>query len=392
MIHEGAPAAAAIFEPLLGELAAHDAVRSAVVRLERADGGLIWTGAAGVSRADTAAPMTPESRFHVASVTKTLTAALILQLAEEGALGEAGLETPLAQTGAFSPETVARLHPMGADELTLRRLLTHTGGLRDAMVDDAEVLGGPAPQSLVGRMFRTGDVSRRWDPWDPAHPDDPEAGVINYFLNAWIAAAPLFAPGSAFHYSDTGYMILGVVAERLGGAPLHRLFRRRLFEPLGMHRTYLAYRDDPADLGPARRPESDPCAGDLALLSADVSLSFDWAGGGVVSTAEDLALFLRGTLSGRLFTSKASLEAMTEVIAPDGLAPPRTGVGLGLLQVAHPGGVLIGHSGAWGARMFQDVETGVVLTGTINQSQGLDTWHWPFIAAAQALVKAAGEA
>jgi D-alanyl-D-alanine carboxypeptidase len=379
------------FEALLTALIGADGVHSAVVRLEAPDGGLIWAGALGQARADRDAAMATNDLFHIASVTKAMTAAIVLKLCEDGRMGALGLDTPLSQIGVFGADIIRRLHGLaGRDQshaLTLRRLLTHTSGLRDAMIDDATTLGGPAPNSLIGRSFRSGDASRRWDPWDPTRPDDAEAGVINFFLNSGIADAALWPPGAAFHYSDTGFMLLGVVAEHLGEAPLHHLFRRHIFDPLNMTSSYLAYRDDPADLGPRRAPESDVWNGEIPMLSDGVSLSFDWAGGGVVSTASDLARFLRGLLSGALFISSATLADMTTFLTPEGLQAPRTGVGLGLFRIAYPGGALIGHSGAWGVGMFQDVDTGVVVTGTVNQSQAPAKWQWPFLAAAQAIIR-----
>ncbi len=376
------------FDRLLANLAATDGVFNPIVRLETADSKLIWTGACGRARANSAAPITPSYRFHTASVTKTMTAALILQLAEDGAFGIAGVDVRLAELGIFASEIIERLHRRGGvsrgGAITLRHLLTHTSGLRDAMVDDASQIGGPAPDSLIGRLFAGGDVTRRWEPWDAARPTNADAGVINFFLAQGIGDAPLSAPGTAFHYSDTGFVILALVGEKVGGAPLHRLFRKRLFEPLGIAHTYLAYRDDPPNLGLRREPECDSYAGGIAILSSGVNLSFDWGGGGLVSSAADLTTFLRGLLSGRLYRKPSTLAAMTDWIVPPGLQAPRTGVGLGIFRVAYPGGELVGHSGAWGAKMFRDIESGVMISGTSNQSHNVDSWHWPFIEAARA--------
>lgn len=358
-----------------------------IVRIELADGTLLWEGASGQARADAAGGLTPQHRFHVASIAKTMTAALVLRRSERGAFGAAGLDARLADFDVLADRDVARLSRDGAADygahITLRHLLTHTAGMRDAMVDDTVRLGGPAPGSVIGRLMRgAGDRARAWVPWDSSRPDEPDAGVINFFLNSGIAGAALGPPGQAFHYSDTGYVLLGLLLERVAGLPLHAQLREEIILPLGMRDSYLAYRDDPADLGPARRPEADCWAEDTPCLSGGVNLSFDWAGGGVVSTARDLIAFLRALLGGRLFARPETLRAMLDWQVPAGLDAPRSGVGLGLFRVQSSCGPLIGHSGAWGAKMFYAPDLDLYLAGTTNQSASPHDWHWPLLEAA----------
>jgi D-alanyl-D-alanine carboxypeptidase len=252
------------------------------------------------------------------------------------------------------------------------------------MVDDATQLGSPAPGSLVGRMMGPGGNPRRsWVPWDLSRPDDADAGVINFFLNSGISAAALGPPGESFHYSDTGFMLLGLLVEHVGGKPYHVQLREQLFTPLGLNDTYLAYHDDPPGLGPARQPEADCWAAGMPCLSGGANLSFDWAGGGIVSSARALNMFLRALLDGRLFLKRETLWAMLDWQVPPGLARPRTGVGFGIFRTESPCGDLVGHSGAWGAKMVHCRELDVFFAGTTNQSAGNPNWHWPFLEAAR---------
>lgn len=315
------------------------------------------------------APATADGAFHVASITKTMTATVILQLIEEGAFS---LETPFDDLGVID-RTLTQGRLDGG--ITIRHLLSHTAGIRDTMEDDAETLGGPAPGSVIGRLML--DPGKHWQPFDPARPDDANAGVINHFFASGTADARLSPPGARFHYSDTGYMLLGLLIERAGGEPLHAAYRRRLFDPAGIDDIWLAYRE------PARLPEIDQYFGDMPLLASGVSLSFDWAGGGLVATAAALATFLRALLAGSLFRKPETLAAMQDWAAPEGMAAPRTGVGLGLFRVERDGMTLIGHSGAPAARMFTDPDCGLFLTGTANQAIGAADWHWPLLALAR---------
>jgi D-alanyl-D-alanine carboxypeptidase len=358
-------------------------VASAVVHAEAADGRLLFEGAAGIARPDTRAALTPATPIHVASVAKTFTAVLVMQLAEEGRLGALGIDSTFATFGVLPREVVSRLHREDgvsqADRITLRHLLTHTSGIRDAMVDDAEHCGGPAPGSLIGEMLAPGgSPARTWVPWDPRRPLDPNAGVINFFISRGIADHPVHPPGKGFHYSDTGFVLLGLLVETVEGRPLHECLRARIFRRLGLADTYLAYRDDPA-LGPNRAPEAEVYAGEFPVLTSGASLSFDWAGGGIVSTVADLATFVRALFAGRLFRSQATLRETTAWVCPPGLDATRSGVGLGLFRTACNGTELWGHSGAWGTKIALEPRSGLVFSGTTNQARSPVDWHHPFV-------------
>ena len=360
-------------------------VPGAAVRVERLSSGqCLFEGAAGLLRHGGRA-MQPGDRYHLASIGKTFTAALVLQLAEEGRLGAAGIDTPLAATAALPDDVLDRLlavqgRPLG-HALTLGHLLQHTGGLRDAMVDDRDQCGGPSPGSLIGALI-TGrlDPAHRWVPWDAELADVPRAGVLNWYLHE-VADAGLAAPGAAFHYSDTGYVLLGLVIEATTGLPLHQALQQRLLAPLGLVDTYLAYTGDPDGLPVDRMPESEPWMGAMPCLSAGVSLSFDWAGGGIVSTAAEQAAFLRALLQGRLFRQAGTLTSMTARSRVDGLLPPRTGVGLGLFHTRLQGIDFIGHSGAWGSKLFAAPALDLLVAGTLNRTDAPDDWHARLLAA-----------
>ncbi|MCZ7571322.1 MAG: beta-lactamase family protein [Ardenticatenaceae bacterium] len=386
-------------------------VKNAVIRLEVPESGFVYEKGVGRANADSVAPMTPDHQYHLASVTKTMTAVLVLQLWEEGALGAKGLEAPLAEFDLFDDEIIARLHVMDGvsygRKITVRQLLTHTSGIKDAAIDDATGtaadFGGPAPGSYVARLRADlkghlaclNDPDRdptplmtckNWMMWDPRCPDDREAGVINWFLASGTAASPLSRPGEAFHYSDTGYVILGLLVEQLSGLDLHAQWRRRIFDPLGMAKSYLAYATDP-DPSPWVHAVSDYYLGDVPGVTSRLNLSFDRGGGGVVSTVRDMNRFLRALVNGELFRHGETLVRMTQWRMAPGIKPPRAGVGLGIFaeDTGH-GTIAVGHSGAYGAKMYYEPETGIFFNGTVNQRQGVPYYWWT------AMLKAVQEA
>jgi D-alanyl-D-alanine carboxypeptidase len=356
-------------------------VRGAVVRVEVPAAGFAHAAAAGLGRRDTGEALTVDHRFHVASVGKMFTAALVLQAAEAGRFGPDGIDTPLGEL-AFAPRVLVEgVHPAGPT-ITIRHLLTHTSGMKDMQVDDAsgtaDELGRPAPDSVMTSFWRSakriaaGDRSdtfavHRWVAWDPDAPDDPMAGMLNRFLGTGTAASPVGAPGERFHYSDTAFVLLALLVELATGRRLAELQRERISEPLGLNATTLAYCEpggERADTGPG---VMDVWLGDVPVFSTGLDLSSDWGGGGQVSTVADLCRFLRGLLRGDLYADPATLAASTCWIHPAGLPPHRLGVGLGLFHWQAGRHALVGHAGAWGVRVFHDPVTGAFVAGSVGQ-------------------------
>ena len=376
-------------------------VINAVIRIELPHADFVYEKAVGRAYANSETAMTTEHQFHIASVAKPMTATLILQLLEEGALGSKGLDSNLSDLAVFDDEIVDRLHMMGGKsygtQMTIRHLLMHTAGIKESVGDDAggtaKDYGHPAPESY-GARYRDGFAahlacqedpdcdldglvtSKNWNMWDLARPDDKEAGVVNWFLATGTSAAALWPPGERFYYSDTGYVILGLVAEKLAGKSLHRLWRERIFDPLGMDNSYLAYATDPCP-DPWIQDVSDFFYGKIGGVTSKFNVSFDRGGGGVVSTVGDLNKFLMGLIRGKLFRNPETLVKMTQWRHFSGINPPRAGVGLGIFgEGSASNTVLIGHSGAYGTKMYYEPETGLYFSGTVNQRVGVPYYWW----------------
>ena len=242
-----------------------------------------WLGAAGVADTSTCARMPVEARMRLESVTKIYTATLILQLAQQRKLRV--------------NDSVARwlpgLLPYG-NRITIRQLLTMSSGLIDnndfnnasegeeraylARIKDAKLR-----EQLV-RVLAEGS-------------SNPAAEVSEMWWIKWAAWQPLlFLPGGGYHYSNIGYDVLGLIAARAGGKPLARLYRERIFAPLGLHAT--AYDPQGQISGPHVRGYGIEPNG----LQTDTT---DWhwgvgAEGGIVSDAKETAAFLTALMRGRL--------------------------------------------------------------------------------------------
>jgi D-alanyl-D-alanine carboxypeptidase len=377
-----------------------DAIHNAVVVVENPATGLRAEAAAGRMRDDSDRPMQVGTQFHIASIVKPMTAALIFQAAETGLLGPAGIDTRLIDTGLLPLRIVRRLHNIRGrsfgEQITLRQLLTHTAGLRDGQGDDGDYLAGgyfgrAAPNSLSGRRFpdlephyqayRAGRpippglrTTMLWKPWDPTQPDNPDSGVLNFYLAAHTAGAnALFRPGHGFHYSDTAFTILALLAEQLHGASFARLLHDRIYVPCGMADSYFDA-DSDIDPTPWMRDLADVWNGKYPLVSMGMSLSNDWGGGGVIATAADLNRFMIGLLDGRLFQRRETLAEMARFTVPEGIKA-YAAIAHGLLGFRSPAGRwLFGHSGAWGAKMLYDPANGYFYSGTVNRRGAKGEW------------------
>ena len=398
---ETGPAAAragldALVTRLAGDGSAKDPQRATLVRVHDAGKHFVYATAAGEARADAKGPMTPDRPFYIASITKPMMATRILQLVEAGKLS---LDTTLAQTGILPPDALAQLQVFEGyaygPEITIRQLLQHRSGLRDMLLDDRDHIGdemaeGVAPGSLGG--IWTSQLERyltckgqpgtcsaeemaklypghRWKGWDGAawqrNPKDRDAGLINFLL-AEMGNSGLFVPGTQYHYADTNYILLGILIEKMSGRSLHAELRDHVFRPLGMKNTWLSYAPD-ADAKPRKLAPADFWVGPLPIVSQHLDVSFDWAGGGVVTTADDLDRFLRGVATGKVFRKNATRDEMLRGVPTPNRHGFSGGYGLGIRSMETDYGPMWGHMGAWGSVMLYFPKYDVSITGTVSR-------------------------
>ncbi|SDS02365.1 CubicO group peptidase, beta-lactamase class C family [Nocardioides scoriae] len=246
--------------------------------------GLGWTGAAG-------SPATSDTQFRIGSITKTLTAVLVLQCRDEGLLS---LDDPL---GRFVPEAGRYA------AATVRGLLSHTAGMQ------SEPAG----------------------PWWERSP----GGTVAQLLAANDGSGAVFEPGTHHHYSNLGYGLLGEVVARVRGASWRTLVSTRVLEPLGLRRTSYA-----AEAPAATGWSVHHLAGTLVPEPAHDTGAMAPAGQ-LWSTVEDLARFGGFLLDGHPDVLDApTLREMRQPVAP------ATEYGLGVRVAPYAAGLLVGHTGS----------------------------------------------
>lgn len=278
-------------------------------------GGDIVTTASGDG--DVGAPLDPGATFHIGSMTKLFTAALVMQLDQQGVLS--------------LDDTIDRWFPAapGGARITVRMLLQHESGLSEL---DFDLVGTATPQALIDDVF---------------------------------TRPPMFAPGSAYAYLNAGYIMLGRIAELSAERPYEELVRTRFLEPLGLASTFL----DGEGHGPAAvngfvlvcdAGEGADCAGRKGVVRPQPpspQWTGAWSAGGMVSSARDQAVWIRALVGGDVLDA-AHLDEMRRITPPsaafyaaayDQSAVPHVqlGEGAGLATWDVPGvGTCHGHAGA----------------------------------------------
>lgn len=288
-------------------------------------------------------PATSATPFRIASITKTFTAVVITQLAAEGRLRFD--DRMIDHLPATVLDLVPRLHVLDGvthgERITVRQLLRHAAGLFDYAMSTGFF-------SVIAA-----DPGKVWTPREMLE------GSIEW-------GEPHFVPGGGYGYaySDTGYVLLGLIIEHLDGRPLHSAYRERILRPLGLDHTYLEGHEEHRGA-----PLSHPYQGTIDVFP--IHGTADWAGGGLVSTTDDLAAFAAALVAGRLVQGEW-LEEMYEwrfrTLDPSRHSPGFLGYGFGLEARDVHGVLFRGHRGHWGAWMHVDPVSGVTFTGTVNQA------------------------
>ena len=304
-----------------------------VVRLERPDDDLVWTGSTG--------ELGPHSRFFIASTTKLYTTAIVLRLVQRGLLS---LDDKLVDR--VDPSLARGLHVHRGvdltDRITVRHLLAHTSGLPDYFS------GREADGRSLERRLRDGH--------DTAWSLDDVVATARRIGPAF----PPGDPGKAL-YSDTNYQLLGRIIEVTTGGSYAEALIAEVIAQLGIAETWLYV--DPEDRRPA--PLRD---GPRSLHIPHAMTSFG-PDGGIVATVGDLMTFLRGFFEGRLF-DPAILEGLR--VYNRIFFPLQYGVGFArfawprILSPLAPQPELLGHSGLAGAFAFLAPSQGTYITGTVN--------------------------
>lgn len=278
-------------------------------------------------------PMTVDTPLRIASNTKTFTAAALLRLWETGRID---LDAPIGPL--LTPALDTRLKADGYDTaaITVRQVMSHSAGFYDHGSD----------QRFVQAIFN-----------DPGHQYTREE-LVGLSME-W--ADPQSAPGMRWRYSDTGYILLGDIVERITGKPLGPAVRELLrLDRLNLTSTWWEIMEPKPEGAPERAPQ-----GLGRFDAANVHASMDlYGGGGLVMSARDLATFFAALFEGRVFDKPETLKEMMWQGPHQRADHYRLGV---FVSQAGDGRDIYWHSGFWGTIVAWDPQNRIAVSGvTVN--------------------------
>ncbi|AYA26193.1 D-alanyl-D-alanine carboxypeptidase [Rhodococcus rhodochrous J3] len=311
------------------------------------------TATYGTTERDGGDPVSLDDHVRVGSNTKTWTATVILQQVQDGNLA---LSDPVSKHRPDVPN---------GDAITIEQLLNMRSGLYNYT------------ETPEFNQAMDDDPERVWQPEE--------------LLDLAFANPPYFPPGEGYHYSNTNYVLLGLIAEQLDGRPLAQIFDERLFRSTGLTRTSLPGPSDtslpsPYAHGyfygtnmltltdPALPPEMQAEARDGTLEPTDVTRmnpSWAWAAGGGISTAEDLATWVEALTGGDLLDADLQQQRMTTMQSTDPANPDAPSYGWGIAKM----GPMYGHTGelpGYNSFMGSDPDNGVTLIVWTDLAPGVD--------------------
>jgi len=291
--------------------------------------------------------------YHIASVGKVFTATQTAMLIEQGHLS---FDTKITEVLAADILEDLFLHK-GTDyasQVTVRQLMEHTSGIADYF--EGPVRSGPA---FLEKVIAEPDTH-----WTPQ-------ALLDFTREH---QKPIGLPGERFSYSDSGYILLGLLIEAVTGKTFTQCLQDSFFTPLGMNDSYLIFYSEPKN-------QPTPPISQLWLNKTEVStfksLSCDWAGGGIVSTVDDLLLFHQALQQGKLISPELlkTMETCTHTF--------RSGIhyGLGMMEIRFEEFFFLlrglprlkGHIGISSTHMFFDPVTETYININLGSTGDMST-------------------
>ncbi len=334
-----------LFQARLDELRAELGFIGATAAFVLPDGSG-GVAATGYADPDNDLPMTPEHRMPAGSIGKTIAAATALSMVNEGLLGL----DDLASRWLGDEPWWTRLP--NHETMTLRHLLSHSSGLTDHVYDEA---------------WRSEARSRRGPAGDPDAWFEPRE-LVQYVLDK----EPLFPAGEGYAYTDTGYLVAGLMLEAASGGAYYDEARRRVLDRHDLPRTVEQIGRTFPDLAPGHVGEDNPFSLPAKTAEGDVmafSPQTEWTGGGYVSNSRDLARWAK-----ILYEERALDGPYLEEMLNSGYRGEDAGAtyGLGVYRADSPHGELIGHGGwfpGWRSTMYYHRDSGIAVAVQFNQNE-----------------------
>ena len=293
--------------------------------------------------------------FRTGSITKTFTATIIMQLIEEDMLNldDFFLDCINETSREFLNQLMLFEGINYSNEITIKNLLQHSSGIGDYFADDHRFF-----KHVMKFPFQN------WE-WKT---------IMEKYFEYNLNEKGAFQPGKGFYYSDTNYLLLAILIQELTNMPFHEALEKRILEPLSLNDTYLEFYQEAKGSVPIVFPFY------ASNNLKNINSSFDWGGGGLVSSTNDLDVFIRSLLSGQLFNRTETLKLMTnfddDTSIDSSSKKGRTIYGMGLQKKKIGDYTFIGHNSAYGGMMFYDINADFSIIFSINQLSSSHKAEW----------------
>lgn len=287
-------------------------------------------------------PIDAEYQFNCASITKTFVATIILQLEEEGKLSLSDKAyTHLQHLDFVKADQIHILQGTNySHQITIEQLLQHTSGIAD-IFSDAATRFNISVLLHKKRQFTT-------------------RSIMDRFFKYNLHKKPHNKPGEGYHYSDINYMLLGFIIEQTTGKSLPQAIRERILEKANMQHTYFEYYEPAVTSG----KRVDSYLGKINMTQK-INTSYEWGGGGLVTTTKDLGVFIQMLFNNAFFDDGTTLNKMIDFEKTKALG---ANYGMGLFSFEVDGKLFYGHGGFYGSLLLHEPVDGITLSANIAQA------------------------
>lgn len=279
-------------------------------------------------------------QFRIASSTKLFVSTIILQLAEERRLSLNDSISPYLKNIDYLNFDDIHIYQGKSlsDEITIEQLLSHRSGLADIFTDREEEFFSSLLQN----------PEKQYSP----------RSMVKLYYQFNLNKEPHFAPDNGWYYSDMNYVLLGLIIEQVEQITLAKSIRDRILNPLKMENTFFEFYETLDQ----KKPQVSQYVGSINF--SEINTSFDWSGGGLVSTNKDLAIFIKALFNLELIDEK-SLNRMIDVqITQD----HQNRYGLGIYESKYNGDTYFGHYGFYGTYVGYCPKTNSIISYSISQA------------------------
>ena len=312
-------------------------VANILVYLENGKNDFVYNKGFGQISLSDDTPVQKDSPFKIASITKLFTSTLILQLVENGNLKlDDKVVNLIGEIDYVHFDQLLMLDGKNyGNQITVQQLLNHTSGLADLFTDTLE--------EFMGLFLE--NPQKQWKTED----------LFDLYYAFNLNNRAHYKPGKDFYYSDVNYFLLGLIIEKYTELSLADAYRTYILEPAGMAKTYFEYHENSRNNLPFPSSYMESIE-----INPNLNTSFDWAGGGLVSTTYDLNLFMKALFNRTLVKSDSLLEEM--------LSESGDRYGYGVILYNFDEVRFYGHSGFWGSHLFYNPDKDITMVISVNQT------------------------